>query len=227
MGAIGYLRVSTTKQGESGLGLEAQEAKLREYCETNGLELSQVFTDVLSGGLGMEKRPGLLSAVGALGRGDVFLVAKRDRLGRDPLVVGMVEASVKRRGAVIVSTAGEGTEGNDPSSVLMRRMIDAFAEYERLIIGARTKAAMKAKRDRGEWTGGGVPYGYNLTPDGRLQENHKEQMVLFEIENLRSMGLGYRKIADALNKAGYTTKTGLPWRPTRVSKVVQRLERAD
>jgi DNA invertase Pin-like site-specific DNA recombinase len=85
--------------------------------------------------------------------GDSLLVAKRDRLGRDPIVVAMIESAVVRKGARIVSAAGEGTEGDEPSHVLMRHLIDAFAEYERLIIVARTKAALQAKKARGERVG--------------------------------------------------------------------------
>ena len=61
----------------------------------------------------------------------------------------------------------KGTEDDDPSSILMRRMIDAFAEYEKLIIGARTKSGLAAKRRRGEKTGGMVPYGFEQGPEDR------------------------------------------------------------
>ena len=74
-----------------------------------------------------------------------------------------------RRKARIVSTAGEGTDNDDPGSVLMRRMIDAFSEYERLVIKARTRAALAAKRRRGERVGT-VPLGTRLGPDGRSLE---------------------------------------------------------
>ena len=116
---------------------------------------------------GLERSSGLADDIATLGKGDVLLVAKRDRIGRlDPMAMAMIEAAVRRRGARIVSAAGEGTESDDPSSILMRRMIDAFAEYERLIIGARTKAGLGAKRRRGEKvTGGAIPYGSMAGPD--------------------------------------------------------------
>ena len=83
----------------------------------------------------------------------MLIVAKRDRLGRDVIAVAMIERLAERKGARILSAAGEGTEGSDPASMLQRRILDAFSEYERLIIGARTKAALKAKRARGEAAG--------------------------------------------------------------------------
>ena len=81
------------------------------------------------------------------------------------MTTAMIEAAVKRAGGRIVSAAGEGTESDDPASILMRRMIDAFAEYERLIIGFRTRSALAAKGARGERKGQ-VPYGRRLSGKG-------------------------------------------------------------
>ena len=141
-----YLRVSTEEQALNANGLNAQEDTARAYVARNGWDLFGVFTDAgVTGSVGLEKRPAMLDAIAAIGKGDVLLVAKRDRIGRlEPLPMAMIEAAVRRRGARIVSAAGEGTEDDDPASILMRRMIDAFAEYERLVIKARTKAALRA-----------------------------------------------------------------------------------
>ena len=154
MATIAYLRVSTDQQTQSGAGLDAQH----DACLRVAGELAGVYRDEgVSGKTGLDKRPALLEAIAELGKGDVLIVAKRDRLGRDPLVVAMIESAVQRKGARIVSAAGEGTDSDSPTDVLMRRMVDAFAEYERLIIGARTKAALQAKKQRGERTGS-IPY---------------------------------------------------------------------
>ena len=131
----------------------------------------------------------LLEAVAALKRGDVLLVAKRDRLGRDVIAVAMIERLVTKRGARVVSAAGEGTDSDDPSAMLMRRLIDSFAEYERLIISARTRAALDAKRRRGERVSGLVPFGYTLGRDGRtLEANAEEASVIETIRILREQG---------------------------------------
>lgn len=76
-----------------------------------------------------------------------MIVAKRDRLGRDLIGVAMIERSVMRKGARIVSAAGEGTEGTDAGAPMQRQILDVFAEYERRLIGQRTKAALRAKRE--------------------------------------------------------------------------------
>ena len=133
----------------------------------------------------------LLDAVAALKRGDVLLVAKRDRLGRDVIAVAMIERLIAKRGARVQSAAGEGTESNDPAAMLMRRLIDSFAEYEKLLIGARTRAALGAKRRRGERISGIISFGFRLAGDGRQLIAHDgEQSTLKAIRAARAEG-GY------------------------------------
>jgi DNA invertase Pin-like site-specific DNA recombinase len=144
---IAYLRVSTESQADSGLGLEAQQTAIESAAARLGLTLAQTFTDAgVSGGLALEQRPALLAALDAIRAGDLLLVAKRDRLGRDVLNVAMIERLVERRGARVYSAAGEGTDDDTPTGKLMRQIIDAFAEYERALIRARTRAAMAAAK---------------------------------------------------------------------------------
>lgn len=211
--AFGYLRVSTDGQAESGLGLDAQRSAINAAAARHGLVLADTFTDAgLSGALELEDRPGLFAAVNALKRGDVLLVAKRDRLGRDVVAVAMLERLVTRKGARILSAAGEGTEGTDAASLLQRRILDAFSEYERLIIGQRTKAALRAKREKGE-RAGNVPFGYQLGADGQtLDINGDEQRVIGLLRELRTAGYTLRQIADELNAQGFTTRRGTAWR---------------
>ena len=219
-----YLRVSTDEQAKSGLGLEAQLEACRRWAELAGVEVVGQFSDEgISGAAGLDKRPGLLEAICMLAKGDVLLVAKRDRLGRDALLLAMVEHDVHRRGARIVSAAGEGTESDDPTCVLMRRIIDAFSEYERLIIKARTRAAMGAKSRRGELLGA-VPYGFTRSDDGKsLIENPAEQQVLNLVANLRASGFSLRRIAAELTKRGIQTKgRNRKWSFSTVQKILSR-----
>jgi DNA invertase Pin-like site-specific DNA recombinase len=125
----------------------------------------------------------------------------------------MIERLVAKRGARVISAAGEGTESDDPAGLLMRRLIDSFAEYERLIISARTRAALAAKRRRGERVSGIVPFGYRLAADGRTLEAHTpEAEALATIHGLRAEGRSLRAIADTLNAAGVPTRARTPWR---------------
>ncbi len=222
--AIGYLRCSTDRQADSGLGIEAQRASITATAARLGLPLAAVFTDAgASGSLAIDDRPVLLDAVSVLKRGDVLLVAKRDRIGRDVVEVAMVERLVTKRGARIVSAAGEGTDSDDPSGVLMRRLIDSFAEYERLIISCRTKSALAAKRRRGERISGAVPYGFTLGVDGcKLEASDVEQQTLRAVRQLRADGCSFQAIADTLNERGSRTRAGSRWRWQYARNLVQR-----
>lgn len=200
MKIIGYLRVSTDQQVESRLGLEAQKAAIVGYALKLNAPGYVVFSDEgLSGALSLDRRPGILEAINALTKGDILVVSKRDRLGRDPMVLAMIESAVKRKGARIVSVAGEGTGSDEPSEILMRRLIDAFSEYERLIIGARTKVALKVKKDKGQRVGH-IPFGKQLAEDGvHLEPNNFEATILTKMHQLRALKTSVRNIAKIMN----------------------------
>jgi DNA invertase Pin-like site-specific DNA recombinase len=218
MAIIAYLRVSTEQQTQSGAGLDAQ----LDACQRMAGKLAGVYRDEgVSGKTGLDKRPSLLEAIAQLSKGDTLIVAKRDRLGRDPLVVAMIEAAVTRKGARIVSAAGEGTDSDSPTDILMRRMVDAFAEYERLVIGARTRAALQAKKARGERTGS-IPYGFHLADDGvNLVPDDVEQEAIAMIRELNGKGLSLRNIAGRLEAKGYKPRNGQSWHPQTISNILE------
>ena len=207
--SIAYLRVSTDEQANSGLGLDAQ--------------LDAIYRDEGYSGSN-PKRPALMDAIDALSAGDVLVVAKRDRLARDTFFSAWIEKEAKRRGARILSAAGEGTENDDPASVLMRNIIDSFAQYERDLIAARTKAALEQKRRRGERTGGDVPFGYTLASDGvHLEAHQDEQRALEIITELHGRGWSLRKICGELERRGIKTKKGnSEWKPMVISRMLKR-----
>lgn len=237
MQAVAYIRVSTDEQTESRAGLEAQLHAITMHCQKNGLQLVGTFTDGgVSGAAPLDKRHGLLDAVNAITRGAVLLVAKRDRLARDVVACAVVERMVKKRGGRIVSVAGEGTDSDDATSVLMRRIVDAFSEHERLVIAARTRAALQAKRRRGE-RAGRVPYGYVLTDGGaRSRAGNPVQLaavpaqleVVERIRRERAAGRSMRAIADGLTADGIPTATGAArWAYSSVQRVLQRTPTVD
>jgi DNA invertase Pin-like site-specific DNA recombinase len=222
--AVFYGRVSGEEQAASGLGIEAQVAAGRDWSARHGLEFAGPYLDeAVSGATGLDDRPALLEAVAALEPGDVLLVAKRDRLGRDLIRVALIEAAVARKKARVVSAAGEGTESDDPSAILMRRMIDAFAEYERLVIKARTKAALKAKKARGERYGN-VPFGWSLAEDGRtLAPDQAERDLAEQARAWRSEGRSLRAIATGFDELGIAPKAGgARWDHTSVRRLLER-----
>jgi DNA invertase Pin-like site-specific DNA recombinase len=201
MRAVIYIRVSTDKQGESGLGLDAQESTCRAFATQKGWKVAFVFQDVISGKCGIDKRLGLMDAVSNLQKGNVLLVSKRDRIARgDVMLVAMIEAAVKRKKARIVSAQGEGTDSDTPEAMLMRGMVDLFAYYERLMIGSRTKAALAAKKRKGE-RAGQIQYGFTVSGN-RLIPSEDQQSVIHRMQVLRSRGESFRAIAKMLNADG-------------------------
>jgi DNA invertase Pin-like site-specific DNA recombinase len=221
--AVGYLRVSTEEQH---LGPEAQLDALTRWCAGNGVELVAVFTDAgVSGGAELDKRPALLDALAALPDLDagVFLVAKRDRLARDVTRAAMIEARTAAAGARVVSAAGEGSDADadDPAGLLMRRLVDVFAEYERAMIRTRTRAALAVKARRGERCGG-VPIGRTVAADGvRLEVCPVEARALDTIRELRTAGLSIRAVADELTRRGVPAR-GQRWYATTVARAIAR-----
>ena len=206
--AVAYLRVSTEEQADSGLGLEAQRAAIRNAAERLGVEVVNWFSDEgLSGG-SIEGRIGLMDAIDAVKRGHTLLVSRRDRLARDSMLACWIEKEVAKRQGRIVSVAGEGTDNDDPTSVLMRRIVDAFSEYERLLIGARTKAALRVKARRGERVGRHAAYGYRLDESGHQVENEHEREGIELMLRLRAGGLGLHRMASELERRGFTGRSG-------------------
>lgn len=230
--AVASIRCSTDRQD---LSPDAQRETIRAWASREGATIVAWFEDLgVSGGDAIEDCPGLLEAIDALaahGAG-VLVVAKRDRLARDPIKAAMIESYVARVGAVVQSAAGEGN-GDSPTDVLMRRIVDAFAEYEKLLIRARTKAALRVKRQRGELTGT-APIGWTATEgirtaDGkryvqppRLVADPLEQRAVQRIVELRREGVSWGGIVDTLTGEGIATRSGGRWHITSVRRVFAR-----
>jgi len=183
---------------------------MQQWCDQKGARLVDVFEDRVSGGKPLSDRPGLARAIDSLAphHAGVLLVMKRDRLARDVMVAAFLETKVQQQGAQIVSVAGEG-EGNDPSAVLMRRIVDAFAEYERGLIRARTKAAMGVLRARGRCLGN-APVGYKPGEEKQLVANDNEAAMVLRAKHLRAEGVSWRKLQARLAEEGYASRKGGP-----------------
>jgi DNA invertase Pin-like site-specific DNA recombinase len=223
--AVAYLRVSTDEQH---LGPEAQRAAVEAWAAREGVDVVAWHTDAgVSGAAPVDRRPALLAALAdlrQLGAG-VVVVARRDRLARDVLAAAMLERLTADAGARIVSAAGEGTDGDDPAACLMRRMVDAFAEYERALIAARTRAAMGAKARRGEAVGH-PRVGFRVV-DGRPEADPAEAAMVARAVALRASGLPLRALAEALTGEGHRTRAGGPHNVRSVSLLLARAPQGD
>lgn len=224
MKVYAYLRVSTDQQAESGAGLAAQRDSCLKWAESQGIVIEHFYSDEgISGSTGLDKRPALLEAISQLQRDDILVVAKRDRLGRDLILVAMMEAAIVRKHAKIASVAGEGTDCDDPSSIMMRHIVDVFSEYEKNVIKARTKSAMQAKKKSNERVGH-IPFGFRLANDGvHLEEDEGEQLVLGQIHNLIKNNLSTRKIAAEMNRRQAFNRGNKKWNHGSIHRVMQKI----
>ena len=219
--AVAYIRVSTDRQE---LGPEAQRAAIAAWASREGVTVAAWHVEAgVSGAAAIADRPELVAALASLTvhRAGVLVVAKRDRLARDVMAAAMLERMALDAGARIVSAAGEGTDSNDPSAVLMRTLVDAFAQYERAMIAARTKAALKAKRARGE-RAGTVPYGFTSDAAGRLSPCPAERAVIAQVHALRAAGVTLRGIVAELARAGVVGRTGNALAMAQVQNILAR-----
>lgn len=219
-----YIRVSTDEQH---LGPEAQAAACQQYVNRLGMTVVETFRDIgVSGAAPLHECPGLQSAVDSLKAHDagVLLVAKRDRLARDVMKVGMVTQRVESAGAIVVSADGV-PESNEPTAVLMRQIIDAFSQFERSLIISRTTAALATKKVKGEVTGN-IPLGFvrdgnKLVVDEAGRAQHRE--VKARVQALLAEGKTYQNVVDlfAAEKVAYLNFTEWKFR-SQVARVLER-----
>jgi len=216
--AVVLLRVSTKNQAESETGMMSQENACLDYAEKNGLEVVEIIRELgVSGGASIDKREGLIRALSLLETGGTLLVAKYDRLSRSFLNQMLIERAVEAKKAKIVAVDNENAAANDPSSVLLRRLLSAVAEHEREMIRGRVTQAHKARRRAG-LVCGHPPYGFDRGENDELVENPEEQAIWCFVEELRRTPLGnkkqhpWRAVAEKLNEQGYKNRSGGEWK---------------
>jgi DNA invertase Pin-like site-specific DNA recombinase len=224
---VGYIRVST---GEQALGPQAQRAALQWWCAAHQCNLVAVYADHgVSGAVPADQRYGLTAALHALRRrgAGVLLVASRDRLARDTLVAALVERQVVEFGAAILTADGSGN-ADSPEGILLRRIVDAFAEFERQSIRARTKAALAIKRARRERISREPPYGWRLSCDGKhIEPDPQEQAAVALARRLRRSGISLRRIGHRLTQRGYTPRKAKCWHPQTITSITNRVRNLD
>ncbi|MEP7353760.1 MAG: recombinase family protein [Acidobacteriota bacterium] len=217
---VGYVRVSTDRQAEQGVSLEAQEAKVRAMATVQGAELLEVIVD---GGESAKSlnRPGLqrLMAMVNAGKVQAIIIAKLDRLTRSVKdLCGLLELLEKRKVALI--SVAESLDTGSAAGRLVITIMGAVSQWEREAIGERTRDALRHKRSKGERVGN-IPYGFSLIPNTKMLEPApREQAALAEIRRLRRAGTTLRAIATSLNTNGHRTRRGTAWRLESVARVL-------
>lgn len=196
MRAVAYCRVSTEEQGQSGLGLAAQEETIRREVDRRGWSLDRLYTDVASG-KSLRRRTDFAEAMRVLaaGEADVLVVAKLDRLSRSVSDFAAILARTQVEGWAL-NICDLGVDTTTPSGKMVAQIMMVLAEWEREMIGDRTKSALRMAAAKG-------------TRLGRPPGVDPETVRLIRV--LRDSGRSWAKIADALDREGVPTGQGGQW----------------
>lgn len=215
--AVAYYRVSTKRQGRSGLGLEAQKQSVSELIQREGMELVSAFTEVETG-TSKRQRPQLQMAVELCRQhGAVLLIAKLDRLARNMhFLTGLMESGVRFKACDMPEA--------DSFTV---HILAAVAQREAELISERTRSALAAAKARGTRLGNPHGFGAGVQAKGvaarqERAKNHYQGLVLEHICTLRDAGRSYRNVAERLNTLGERTRMGKLWNAAQVRRVYLR-----
>lgn len=218
--AVAYFRVSTSQQGKSGLCIEAQRESIARFCEAEGYEIEAEHVEVETGkgADALDRRPQLAAALVRPKRLKApVIVAKLDRLSRD---VHFVSSLMAQRVPFIVAELGTGA---DP---VMLHIYAAFAERERAIISARTRAALQAKKSRGMLLGNRTNLAEAQARGGASTRAAADQFAANTLPIIRQIqatgATTLAQLAEALNARGIATARGGRWHSMSVSNVLAR-----
>lgn len=212
--AYGYLRVSGRSQ-VSGDGFPRQEAALRAYAKAHDIKLVKLFQEEgVSGTKDIAHRPALVALIEALHSNGVklVLIESLGRLARDLMVQESILHDFKRHDFDLVSVNEPDLCSDDPSRILVRRIMGAFHEYEKQMIVIKLRGARqrtKTKRGRCE---GRKPYGHYPGEDETLER----------MKELAASGMNATDIAATLRAEERKTRSGGDWLQPTVSKILNR-----
>jgi len=205
---VGYVRVSTTEQADSGAGLAAQRSAISAACASRSWQLVGIHEDAAASGKSLAGRPALQAALDIVEKGgaSALVVAKLDRLSRSILdFAGLMERSRRRGWALVALDLGVDT--TTPQGEMVANVMASFAQFERKLIGQRTREALAVKKAAGVQLGRPRSLG---------------APTLERIADLRRAGRTLEAIARELNDLRVPTAHGGRWHATTVRRLVLR-----
>lgn len=212
--AVAYLRVSTDKQGKSGLGLEAQREAVARYVAANGVDLigEHIEVETGKGANALSKRPELVAALATAKREKAgLIIAKLDRLARNVhFISGLMETGVEFAVADMPN-----------ADRFQLHLFAALAEKEAEVISQRTKAALAAAKDRGTELG---KHGKVLAARNQAEAMDRLEPIAADLLALKAEGLSVRKMVEALNTRAIPSPAGGKWHPASLHKALVRLD---
>lgn len=218
--AIAYLRVSTDRQGKSGLGLEAQRDAVARYLAANSLELAGEYVEVETGkgSNALSRRPQLVAALAEAKRTKaVLIVAKLDRLARNTrFLLTLIDSGAEVAFADMPQVAG-------PMGRFIITQMAAVAELEAGLISQRTKAALAAAKERGQELG---KHGKVQAAVNKAEAVERLEPVIPVLRELKAEGMTMRQMVAALNDRGIASPAGGRWHVSNLHKALGRLAAA-
>lgn len=216
---VTYVRVSTSQQGRSGLGIEAQRQLLRQFAEAEDLELFREFVEVETGkgSDALDRRPQLKAALAAAKKLKCHVaVAKLDRLSRD---VHFISGLMSHRVPFVVAELGSDV---DP---FVLHLFAALAEKERSLISTRTRQALAAAKAHGVILGSPKLSEARQSALASIRagaDQHAANVLPIIREAQKAGATSLRAVAEALNARGISTARGGSWHATSVKNVLDR-----
>lgn len=211
--AVAYLRVSTERQGRSGLGMEAQRAAVARFAVDTGLTIAEEFVEIETGkgSNALAKRPQLLAALAAAKKRKAKLVlAKLDRLARNVhFISGLMETGVDFVAADMPH-----------ADRFQLHIFAALAEKEAEVISQRTKAALRAAKERGQLLG---QHGKVLAAQRKAEAIDRIAPIAGQLRARRDAGMNMRQIVASLNSDGVLSPAGGRWHLANLHRAMKRL----
>ena len=234
----GYLRFSPTNNGENSNSLEIQRDIISAWALSEGHEIVAWCDDKgISGGESLDVRVGLFEALETVKNADHpskgIVVRKLDRLARDVILQETIIRGIQKDGDVIFSTDSvesgllAGDMGEDHTRKLVRTIIGAIGEWEKVKITQQMAYGRKLAAAQGKFAYGAPAFGHAVAPHpsgkgAQLVDVEEQLRTLARLRELRGSGLTYRQVADAANSEGLKPQRGDRWASSSVHKVLTR-----
>lgn len=217
--AIGYVRVSTQKQAQDGLSIDAQVDKIKKWADFHEYELAHIFIDEGISGKKVINRPKLKQALESLERGTAFVFYSLSRVSRNTIDTLTIADYIDKKGADMVSIS-EKIDTTESTGKMIFSILAALNQFERDQISERTKLVIDYLRSNDK-AYSHPPFGYDRRGDD-LIKNTAEQNTITLMLTLHNDGYGYRKIATTLNTREIRSKHGGQWYAKTVKQVLNR-----
>lgn len=208
--AIGYVRVSTTKQANEGESLDAQRKKIIAWAALHDMQLLEIYSDEGISGKSLDKRTGFADAVNVARDGVTLVVYSISRFARSTEDLLSTVKTIRKQGGSFASIVESFDISNHLGKFFMT-ILGAIAELEAETIKERCSLGRAEHKAKGLRVGE-MPYGQTVAEDGEtLVESTTEKAIIETVHSLKASGLSLRKIAAELAARGYTTRRGGQW----------------